>query len=261
MFMEERQKDIVKKLNENGRVLVSELQEHYGISADCARRDLRMLEGKGLLQRTHGGAIALSKGDCFPAETYSPEDFSEERPDYRSVAAEAVKQIREGEVIYLTTSQVGYDMAKLLPDSLSVTVLTNSISVAEALRRKPAVGLIFLGGGMNHRGNCHDWYTVNMVKNIHMDKAFFSHTAFDLSFGASLHESSGVEFARAVMENSSVNIGVYPSSKIGRRAVHSVCRPESYDLLITDNGICEDFTAQAAEMGIRIEIARLPEDE
>ena len=41
MFMEERQKDIVKKLNENGRVLVSELQEHYGISADCARRDLQ----------------------------------------------------------------------------------------------------------------------------------------------------------------------------------------------------------------------------
>lgn len=38
MFMEERQKDIVKKLNENGRVLVSELQERYGISADCARR-------------------------------------------------------------------------------------------------------------------------------------------------------------------------------------------------------------------------------
>ena len=91
MFMEERQKDIVKKLNENGRVLVSELQERYGISADCARRDLRMLEGKGLLQRTHGGAIALSKGNCFPAETYSPEDFPEERPDYRSVAAEAVK--------------------------------------------------------------------------------------------------------------------------------------------------------------------------
>ena len=261
MFMEERQKDIVKKLNENGRVLVSELQEHYGITADCTRRDPRMLEGKGLLQRTHGGAIALSERGCFPMETYSPEDFSEERPDYRSVAAEAVKQIREGEVIYLTASQVGYDMAKLLPDSLSVTVLTNSISVAEALRRKPAVGLIFLGGGMNHRGNCHDWYTVNMVKNIHMDKAFFSHTAFDLSFGASLHDSSGVEFARAVMENSSVNIGVYPSSKIGRRAVHSVCRPESYDLLITDNGICEDFTAQAAEMGIRIEIARLPEDE
>ena len=44
MFMEERQKDIVKKLNENVRVLVSELQERYGISADCARRDLRMLE-------------------------------------------------------------------------------------------------------------------------------------------------------------------------------------------------------------------------
>ena len=101
---------------------------------------------------------------------------------------------------------------------------------------------------------------MNMVKNIHMDKAFFSHTAFDLSFGASLHESSGVELARAIMENSSVNIGVYPSSKIGRQAVHRVCRPESYDLLITDSGICEDFAAQAAELGLRVEIARLPEE-
>ena len=47
MFMEERQKDIIKKLNETGRILVSEIQEIYQISADCARRDLRVLESKG----------------------------------------------------------------------------------------------------------------------------------------------------------------------------------------------------------------------
>lgn len=41
MFMEERQKDIVRRLNETGRIIVSEIQEIYGVSADCARRDLR----------------------------------------------------------------------------------------------------------------------------------------------------------------------------------------------------------------------------
>lgn len=259
MFMEERQKDIVKRLNETGRVLVSELQERYGISADCARRDLRTLEGKGLLQRTHGGAIVPDMQGRFPEETYCPADCEEERPDYRAVAAEAVKYIRDGEVVYLTSSQAGYEMAKLLPDSLSVTVLTNSLSVAEVLRKRSAVQLFFLGGGMNHRGNCHDCYTVNMVKSIHMDRAFFSHTAFDLSFGASLHECSGVELARAVMENSAVNIGVYPSCKIGRHSVHAVCRPEEYDLLITDSGVSEDFAGEAGKLGLPVRIVELSE--
>lgn len=47
MFVEERQKDIINKINETGRILVSEMQECYQISADCARRDLRILESKG----------------------------------------------------------------------------------------------------------------------------------------------------------------------------------------------------------------------
>ncbi len=41
MFMEERQKEIIRKVNETGRILVSEIQELYQVSADCARRDLR----------------------------------------------------------------------------------------------------------------------------------------------------------------------------------------------------------------------------
>ena len=52
--MEERQRDIVNRVNETGRIMVSEIQAIYQISADCARRDLRVLESKGLLQRTHG---------------------------------------------------------------------------------------------------------------------------------------------------------------------------------------------------------------
>ena len=59
-------------------------------------------------------------------------------------------------------------------------------------------------------------------------------THFLWNLGASIHNSAGVEFGRAVMESSSMNIGLYPSAKIGKNAVHSVCSAEDYDLL--DNG-------------------------
>ena len=254
MFMEERQKDIIIKINERGRILVSEIQEYYQISADCARRDLRVLESKGLLQRTHGGAIAINPKEIYPTPTYNPIDIKETQADYLAVAKRAVEYIENKDVIYITTSLVGYYMAENLPEDIEITVLTNSVTIAEVLRKKMNISVILLGGEMSHRGHCHDFYTIQMVKNIRMDKAFLSHTALSLDFGASIHDPAGVEFGKAVMRNSRVNIGLYPSKKVGKNSVHSVCRTNEYDLLITDSNISEDFLIQAKELGAVIEI-------
>lgn len=253
MFMEERQKDIARKINETGRILVSEIQEMYHISADCARRDLRVLESKGLLQRTHGGAIAVNPKGIYPTPTYNPIDIKEVQTDYLAVAKRAIEYIETKDVIYITTSLVGYYMAENLPEDVQVTVLTNSVTIAEVLRKKMNISVILLGGAMSHRGHCHDFYTVQMVKNIRINKAFISHTALSLDFGASIHDAAGVEFGKAVMENSSMNIGLYPSKKIGKNSIHSVCRVRDYDLLITDSNVSEDFLIQARELGVAIE--------
>ena len=253
MFMEERQKDIIKKLNETGRILVSDIQEFYKVSADCARRDLRVLESKGLLQRTHGGAIAINPKEMYPAPTYNPIDIKEVQADYLAVAKRAVEYIKNKDVIYITTSLVGYYMAENLPENVPITVLTNSVTIAEVLRKKMNISVILLGGEMSHRGHCHDFYTIQMVKNIRINKAFMSHTALSLDFGASIHDAAGVEFGKAVMENSSMNIGLYPSKKIGKNSIHSVCQVKDYDLLITDSNVSEDFVIQVRELGVDIE--------
>lgn len=257
MFMEERQKDIVKRVNEAGRIMVSEIQELYHISADCARRDLRLLEKRGMLQRTHGGAIAIVPKDIYPEKLYNPKDLPEVREDYLAVAKCAIKYIKEHDVIYITTSSVGYYMALNLPDELEITVLTNSVTIADALRKKESISVILLGGEMSHRGHCHDFYTIQMVKNIQIDKSFLSHSALSIDFGASIHSSAGVEFGKAVMENSKMNIGIYPSKKIGWNSVHSVCKIEDYDLLITDEKVSEDFLAQVEDIGIKVDVTKL----
>lgn len=257
MFMEERQKDIINKINETGRILVSEIQECYQISADCARRDLRILESKGLLQRTHGGAIAVNSKEIYPTPTYNPIDIKEIRTDYLAVAKKAIEYIQNNDVIYITTSLVGYYMAENLPEDITITILTNSVTIAGVLREKMNISVILLGGEMSHRGHCHDFYTIQMLKNIRMDKAFLSHAALSLDFGASIHDPSGVEFGKAVMKNSGMNIGLYPSKKIGKNSIHSVCQVKDYDLLITDNNVSEDFLLQVRELGVNIETVNL----
>ena len=236
--------------------MVSEIQSLYHISADCARRDLRLLESKGLIQRTHGGAIAATPKGVYPENTYNPKDLPEVKNDYLAVAKRAVEYIEKQEVIYITTSSVGYYMAISLPEDLEITVLTNSVTIAEALRKKENVSVILLGGEMSHRGHCHDYYTIQMVKNIRMDKAFLSHSALSLEFGASIHNSAGVEFGKAVMENSTMNIGLYPSEKIGKSSIHSVCKIEDYDLLITDEHVSEDFLRQLNDLGVGYIVAK-----
>lgn len=257
MFVEERQKDIIRRVNETGRILVSEIQELYRVSADCARRDLRLLESKGLLQRTHGGAIAAAPIGTYPDVTYNSKEMKNVREDYLAVAMHAIKYIKKYEVIYLTTSSIGYYMAQHLPDDLEITVLTNSVTIADVLRKKENVSVILLGGEMSHRGHCHDFYTIQMVKRIRIDKAFLSHSALSLEFGASIHNSAGVEFGKAVMENSTMNIGLYPSAKIGKNSIHFVCKIEDYDLLITDENISDDFLEQMSGREIHCDVVKL----
>lgn len=254
MFMEERQKDIIKRVNDTGRILVSDIQSLYHVSADCARRDLRYLEGKGLLQRTHGGAIAAPPKGIYPEKNYNPKDLPDAKKEYVAVAKKAVESIEKQDVIYLTSSSAGYYMALHLPENLEITVLTNSVTIADALRKKESVSVIFLGGEMSHRGHCHDFYTVQMVKSIRIDKAFLSHTALSFEFGASIHNSAGVEFGKAVMESSTVNIGLYPSDKIGKNSIHFVCKITDYDRLITDSQVSEDFLTQTRELGVPVTV-------
>ena len=215
------------------------------------------MESRGLLQRTHGGAIAVHPKEIYPTPTYNPIDIKEIQTDYLAVAKKAIEYIQNKEVIYITTSLVGYYMAENLPGDVTITVLTNSVTIAEVLRKKINISVILLGGEMSHRGHCHDFYTIQMVKNIRMDKAFLSHAALSLDFGASIHNPAGVEFGKAVMQNSGMNIGLYPSKKIGKNSIHSVCEVKDYDLLITDDNVSEDFLIQARELGVAIETVNL----
>lgn len=123
-------------MNKTGRILVSEIQECKHISANCARRGLRVLESKGLLQRTFGGTIAVNSKEIYPMPTYNSIEMKEKQTDYLVVAQKAIENIQNKDVICITTFLVGYYLAENLPEYVAFIVLTNSVAIAEILRKK-----------------------------------------------------------------------------------------------------------------------------
>ena len=76
-------------------------------------------------------------------------DMNSVRENYLEIAKKAVSMIRNNDVIYVPSATVGLFMVQNLPDNLKIRVVTNSIVIAEELRKKNNISVIMLGGEMD----------------------------------------------------------------------------------------------------------------
>lgn len=255
MFIEERHQAILDYLNETGRISNSEIQEKFGISYDSAKRDLRILEEKGLLKRTHGGAIPLRQVGGGMCRDLSPDERVQNvKENYLSIAKKAVEQIEENDIVYLTNASIGYLMAQNLPESLKCTVVTNSIAIAEFSRKNGNVTVILTGGEMEKNGCFYDSFTLSTVKRLRFDKCFITSACISAGFGLSIQKSRSIELTNTVIENSKKVYGLYPTEKIGFDSVISICPANKLSTLITDWDASEEDLKQFDELGIEVVI-------
>lgn len=256
MFIEERHQAILDLLNVKGRVSNTEIQERFGVSYDSAKRDLRILEEKGLLKRTHGGAISAKKigeGTCM---TLSPRERVETvRDNYLAIAQKAVSEIKENDVVYITNASVGYLMTQNISSNLKCTIVTNSISIAEELRKKDLITVIVTGGEMQKNGCFYDSFTLATVKRLRFDKCFITSACISADFGLSIQKTRSIELTNTVIDNSKKVIGLYPTEKIGFESIVSICPSDKLDILITDWDASEEDLKLFDEQRIEIVIA------
>ena len=100
MFIEERHQQILKTLNDTGRITTAQIEEAFGVSYDSAKRDLRILEEKGLLKRTHGGALPIRSVGAG-AEIHhlsAAERVPVVKENYQAIAREAAKMIQPQDI-------------------------------------------------------------------------------------------------------------------------------------------------------------------
>ena len=252
MYIEERQQAILEWLKENGRISTSDIQEKFSVSYESAKRDLRILEEKGLLKRTHGGAIPVRQVAAARPANLTIKDYGEVKKNYFLIAKKAIDMIENNDVIFLSSTTVCYFIAQNLPDNINVRVVTNSIIIAEELRNRENAFVILLGGEMDKKGNCYDVIATDTLKKLRIDKCFICSAAISAKFGMSIQRTSAISFFNAVMDSSKKKIGLFPKEKIGFDSIVSISPAERLDILITDWDVLEEELNLFREKGIEV---------
>ena len=153
MLPVERHRYITEILSQRGRILVQEVAQLCRISLETARRDLALLEKRGVLLRSHGGAVfkehSAAEKTYVPSQIEQGESFrdrSNQSPDSKTrIAKRALQLINPGDCLLLDSSSSSWFLARQLPD-IQLVVLTNSVHIIQTLAVKANVRVIGLGG-------------------------------------------------------------------------------------------------------------------
>ena len=172
MLARERHNMIVQMIRDVGSVQVKDLSVQFAVTPDSIRKDLSLLQKKGLLKKTYGGAIAVSADD---QERLVSQRKGKYLADKQKIARRALSLLKDGDVVFLDISTVNIELAKMLRTSgLELTVVTNMIDVMLVMANDPHNKLIFLGGTFGGgRGGFVGAVTNRQVLQYRFDLAFF----------------------------------------------------------------------------------------
>ncbi len=260
MFIEERHQAILDLVKQTGRIAIGEIQEKFNVSVDSARRDLRILEEKGLLKRTHGGAIPLAKVDQRPSRnrTLTPENIKE---NYRRIARAGAALVEPGDCVYLTSGSVGFLALEFLPRDFHYTLVVNSVGLADALKLWDNVTVYVTGGQMRMHSTASmvDGFATAFIRSMQLDLCLMTAAGVEAAFGVSNNTEETAVFQRTVLEHSRRKVLLLPGQKVGFRAFLKVCDAACFDTLITDWEAPEEELSKLEEFGVTIQTVTQPE--
>ena len=148
MLASQRRQRIAQALQRDGAVRVADLVSLLGVSDMTVRRDLDVMQQAGLLTKVHGGAIVPGNSADEPGF----EAKLSQHPDEKvAIARAAAALVRPGNSIAVSAGTTTWALARWLPPG--ITVLTNSISLAEELRRSKHESTVILTGGTRTPSN------------------------------------------------------------------------------------------------------------
>ena len=199
MFAEERQEKILEMLKVNKRVSNTELIKKFGVSGTTIRIDLTELEQKGLLSRTHGGAIL--KEDPVYGEDSISSRREKNKEEKECIAKKARAQIEDGDTILLDSGTTALDLAELLKDIHNLTVITNDLQIALKLQKYSEIHLILLGGRVRTSFECTvGGMGIRALEELSVDKVFMTTNALSLQKGATTPNLDNAEIKREMMK-------------------------------------------------------------
>jgi DeoR/GlpR family transcriptional regulator of sugar metabolism len=239
----QRQTYILERVREDGAVRVAELARDLNVSDMTVRRDLELLHQQGLLEKVHGGATVSSGSSLFEPGFVVKSELQLAEKD--AIAAAASELVATGMAIALSAGTTTYALARRLTDIEGLTVVTNSVPVADVLYRmgRPDQTIIVTGGVRTPSDALVGPFAVSALRTIHVDLVFMGVHGMDPHSGFTTPNLLEAETNRALVEAGRRLIVLADHTKWGVVGISSIGRLDQADVLITDSGLGEDACA------------------
>lgn len=253
MLKIERHEKIMDILRLRGSVLVTELSTRFSCSDETIRRDLKELEEKNELHRTHGGAFLPNKHDkSYPSEIRQVLLQAEKK----TIVSKAVQLIHDNDFLFLDSSTTCLELGKcIIQANLSVTIVTNSLLLAQlCASQKNDVDLILLGGALRtHTLSTASAESLDQLNNYYADICFLSPPKISLEVGMTDNRMNEARVRSRMIERANKTVLLADHTKFQDYANLPVSALEKIDVLITDAGLANNWYAFAKEHAIQIE--------
>ena len=249
MLAAERRNMILEKLQDEKKVVVSELSGLFGVSEETIRRDLDKLDKEGLAVKSYGGAILNENASIdMPFNVRKKRNMKG-----KQIIAQLVeKLVGEGEHIILDPSTTGVAIVKALKNRKRLTVITNSIEVLVELSDVSGWDVISTGGTLKEN------YlalvgpkAVEGINSFNVDKAILSCKGIDLAKGITDANEMFSQVKQTMLKSAKQRILAADCTKFNNVAFSHICGLTDIDMIVTDVRPSAEWMAYFAEKGIK----------
>lgn len=250
MMAEERRTQILQIVRSAGRVRVNVLARRFSTSAVTIRNDLNELHQRGLVLRSHGGAVLPDKILRESPVYERLKAFSDEK---RRIGAMAASLIHDGETIILDSGTTTLEIARQIKRKQGLQIITNGVNIAAELLDARDAQLFIVGGTVRgESASICGRFTEEMFDQFSADKLFLSGAGCDLDFGVSGANLEETMVNRAMLRISREIILVADSSKFSKRSMSRIAPFAEIDTVISDTGLGEDIQVKLRALGCNL---------
>jgi len=253
MMAEERRMQILQIVRSEGRAKVNELVQRFNTSAVTIRSDLNELHQRGVIQRSHGGAVIQ---DTIFRESPVQERVNNQSKEKQRIGALAATLVQEGETIILDSGTTTLEIARHLHNIRHLQVLTNGLNIAVELLGSRTIQTIIMGGSVrNDSASVVGRATEDMLEQFSADKLFLCGAGCDPDFGVSGTNLDETMANRAMLRAAREIIVVADSSKFSKRSMSLIASFSEVDLVISDAGLPAELQDRIRSFGCKLVLA------
>lgn len=256
MIPHERQQQILRLLGEQKGININAMARLLGVSRGTIRNDLLNLEEQRLVERVRGGALLTDEAALIPQTQFTSWPEAANNLDGKKrIARWAAELVQDGDAIFLGGGTTILQMVPFLVDKRDLTIVTNGLDTARALKKQSDHAIILLGGILLDHGLATGGLLNSEVfEHLNIHTAFLSGSGFSKKTRITESTLEEAELKKEILQGSLQTAILMDSSKLGKAGRFPFAELHDIDYFYTDSEVAENLkeTIHAANVNLLV---------